>query len=267
VQGLKDVDELLRSLREHGTVDSEGQFTVSLSQARRKLKQFHSSDPARFLLLMVSAGVAAGATRITVDRTDRSYRLWFAEAYLAEAELLETLEKPQNARPNSACSDLVAGIQGSFARQAESVEVDVFHPDHHSFGWRLTPDSEESLGVKPDGRHGVQVGVRLSWDLKSRLLSLLASLGGYAGMTAEERLIDRFADRALLPLFLQGQPVPRPIVLPESPATAVFGALPEVNLARPCHARLSSNGQWRGVLALADEPVQVVLNGIACPQC
>lgn len=260
---MKDVDELLRSLREHGTVDSEGQFTVSLSQARRKLKHYHSSDTARFLLLLVSAGVAAGATRITIDRVERSYRLWFAEAYLCETELLAALEKPQSASQRSGGADLVAGIQGSFARQAESVEVDVFHPDRHSFCWRLTPESEEALGVRPEGRHGIQIWLRFRADWRARLRSLLSSLGGYAGMTAEERLVDRYADRALLPLHLQGQPVARSLVLPSSPATAVFGVLPEVHLAKPCHARLPSPGLWRGVLALGKEPIQLVVHGVA----
>jgi hypothetical protein len=58
---VKGVEQLLAELREHGTIDSQGEFTLSLSEARRKLVQYHSSDKARYLLLLLAAGIAAGA--------------------------------------------------------------------------------------------------------------------------------------------------------------------------------------------------------------
>lgn len=260
--GMKDVDELLRSLREHGTVDSEGQFTVSLSQARRKLKHFHSSDPARFLLLLVSSGIASGATSIKVERAQRSLHLWCEDAYLPEGELLQTLEKPQSVNPNSGAGDLVAGIQGSFTQRAASVQVEVLHPQKRSYSWTLLPSSEESHEVRAEGRRGMEIWVRFEprWD--QRLKSLFTSLRGYAGMPPEERLVDRFADRSLVPITLDGQMVNRALVLPDSVASAVIGEMPENRVGSPFHVTWEGR-DWRGVLALSSSPVQLVVNGIS----
>ena len=52
-----DVEQLLQSLKEHGTIESEDRaFTLSLSRARRYLASNQSSSPHRFLVAL-----AAGA--------------------------------------------------------------------------------------------------------------------------------------------------------------------------------------------------------------
>ena len=123
-RSVQRVDELLHSLREHGTLDSQGEFTVSLSEARRKLKQYHSSEPARYVLLLVSAGFASGGRSAAVTRRDHCLTIRFPGAYLSENELLQALDNPHNSA-SSAATDLVLGIQGALNHQAQEVKLRV----------------------------------------------------------------------------------------------------------------------------------------------
>ena len=47
-----------------GQLDSQGQFTLALAQAREKLAKFLLKSPQDYLLKLIQAGVAAGAQRL-----------------------------------------------------------------------------------------------------------------------------------------------------------------------------------------------------------
>ena len=111
-RSVQRVDELLHSLREHGTLDSQGEFTVSLSEARRKLKQYHSSEPARYVLLLVSAGFASGGRSAAVTRRDHCLTIRFPGAYLSENELLQALDNPHNSASSAALQGFVGVLSG-----------------------------------------------------------------------------------------------------------------------------------------------------------
>lgn len=257
---MQRVDELLHSLREHGTLDSQGEFTVSLSEARRKLKQYHSSEPARYVLLLVSAGFASGGRSAAVTRRDHCLTIRFPGAYLSENELLQALDNPHNSA-SSAATDLVLGIQGALNHQAQEVKLRVLSQASPSYQWVLRADSEDSQSVSGTCcQLELELSLDRSWS--ERLRGILAHLGGYAGMSEEERLLDRYGDRCLLPITTNGQAVDRPLVLPVSLAGAIVGDIPHNRLAFPTDHRIDSR-RWKGALALGDGAVTLVVHQIA----
>ncbi|MGE0489485.1 MAG: hypothetical protein AB7S38_09755 [Vulcanimicrobiota bacterium] len=62
---------LLERLRQGGTVDSLGQFTLDVEKARSKMARFQLTEPLRFGLEVVMAAVAGGASRIAITAESR----------------------------------------------------------------------------------------------------------------------------------------------------------------------------------------------------
>ena len=80
-RGERQEMSLLERLRQGGTVDSLGQFTLDVEKARSKMARFQLTEPLRFVLEVVMAAVAGGATRI--DITSQSRQLTVALPGLA----------------------------------------------------------------------------------------------------------------------------------------------------------------------------------------
>lgn len=66
----QSIDALLAALRAAGTADSEGWFTLDHDQALRKMRAWQLSDPHEWVLLLVSAAIASGASSVQVWRGD-----------------------------------------------------------------------------------------------------------------------------------------------------------------------------------------------------
>lgn len=62
---------LLERLRQGGTVDSLGQFTLDVEKARSKMARFQLTEPLRFGLEVVMAAVAGGASRVAITAEGR----------------------------------------------------------------------------------------------------------------------------------------------------------------------------------------------------
>lgn len=78
---------LLERLREAGTLDSEGQFTIDVARARDKMARFQLTDPSRYILELVAAAVANGAGRI--DLRTRPFEVRFDGEPLAALDHLD----------------------------------------------------------------------------------------------------------------------------------------------------------------------------------
>ena len=176
---MKDVEDLLSALREHGTIDSEGQFTVSLAEARRKLTQYHSSDKARYLLSLVSAGTASGATRIEIISSKTSYKLTFADAYIPEEHLLAAFEGTQGPETHAAAEELVLGLQGAFANDANRVALSVRSLKQRCFLWEMTADGDESKSISHQGVNSLEIHLQSNLSLITQMASLFQKLRGY----------------------------------------------------------------------------------------
>ena len=258
---MKGVEQLLAELREHGTIDSQGEFTLSLSEARRKLVQYHSSDQARYLLHLLAAGTAAGARGVTVEQTRDTCRLLMPGAHIAESALLKVFADPARPSPVAGAGDMVLGLQGAFHFRAVRVEVKAQRPGE-SFLWTLEPNSESSVPIESGGDTCLEVTLHFRAPLTEKLRGLLQSLRGYAAKSAEARLLDRFCDRSLIPLTYNGERCDRPLFLPTLGVLAQVGELGEKRLEFTPDCRLPERG-WRGVLALGPGAVQIVIHGVA----
>ena len=62
-----ELNDLLGHLRKEGQVVSSGAFTIDLIHAREKLKEFQLVEPTHYVLKLVQAAVAAGASAIHLD--------------------------------------------------------------------------------------------------------------------------------------------------------------------------------------------------------
>ena len=256
---MKSVDQLLTSLREHGTVDSEGSFTIGLTEARAKLRQYQSSERGRYILHLISGGVAAEAEYVRIEREGERLRLVFSGAYTDEEALAQAFGGTLTTSDTGA-DDLALGIRGALAEGAEAVGLLVEHPEKQGFWWRIDSKGEER------GTHSSSQAPSLALDLKfplswkERLSGILAGLRGYTGSNAEERLVQEFCDHSLVPVELRGQRVDRPLFLPDSAVGIRIGGAvggipsPDLNLELE---------NVRGVLCLARGKVQIIIRGVA----
>ncbi len=252
---MKDLDQLLSSLREHGTIDSAGEFTLSLAEARRKLTKFRSSDKARYLLLLVSGGLAAGATRVEILTQDSSFKIAFHQAGVAEAELLAAFEGKAS---SEAATDLMMGLQGAFDNRVERLALKVCAPKGSSYLWEMDRAGESNKPISSGGEFGIWLELRLTQGFRERLMGLLPFLRGYAGMAPEAQLVDQMCDRSRVPIFLDGQPVHRQQVLPRAGCYAAVGGLESPG---PKMTEFPEY-PWKAILALVPGPVHLVVFGV-----
>ncbi len=72
-----DLEAFLGDHRAQGQWDSQGVFTLAAAQAREKLARSALKIPQLYILKLVQAGVALGATRMRVDGFRNGLTLWF----------------------------------------------------------------------------------------------------------------------------------------------------------------------------------------------
>lgn len=260
-----NVSELLDSLREHGTIDSQGQFTVSLSQARRKLTQYHSSNQARYLLMLVSAGIAAKATEMVFSGSRGGYQIEMPGAYMGEEALLAAFRTGGHGGEDiPGAVDMVLGLQLALAQGASDVRVKVGHPTKASYSWYLSHDAEQSQPLLDSGASGISVELAFPGSWRERISNYFRSLRGYVGQPEEARLLEQFCDRSLTPIILNKERINRPVFLPEAIAYATIGEFSEHLPSQ--HGIVIGDYPWRGHLALLPGRVQLVVHGVAYGQ-
>ena len=82
-----DLEGFLARQESLGQWDSQGVFTVALAEARKKLSKFALKDPAFYVLKVIQAGVAMGATLMEVNTNATGLSVWFA---LSEGQSFES---------------------------------------------------------------------------------------------------------------------------------------------------------------------------------
>jgi hypothetical protein len=263
-----DIDQLLLAMREHGTLDSSGAFTISLSQARRKLTHYRSSNRSRYLVELFSAGLGAGAASATLERHGTGYRWTFPAAYIPEEHLLGSFGGGGHDSGLPSAVDLIVGVQSAMAEGARQVEISVLHPAKPSFRWSLRANDESSSPLPP-GEAGMEI--LLTFPLESwqeRISGLWRRWRGYAGQPREVRLLEQLCDHCDIPLALAGERLDRPAFIPDSPVSAKVGQL----RARVAFSRctpplvLAGHPNWRGFLVLSAKPVELIVRGVAMAQ-
>ena len=71
------LNDFLGALGQAGQNISEGAFTISPREARRKLSEFQHQDPHRYILLLISAAIEGGASYIEISDSRKSLTMAF----------------------------------------------------------------------------------------------------------------------------------------------------------------------------------------------
>lgn len=142
-----DINQFLNSQLEVGEVQSEGEFTISLDKARKKLAEFQLTDPHFYILKIIQAAVACGSGRVDVKLKRSGVAVHFATASPAfsEKSLMDALANPAGATPGT-LECLAIGINSSL----------VGDPQEVTFAW-WDGNTGRAVQVKDDVMSIVQV--------------------------------------------------------------------------------------------------------------
>ena len=118
------LEDLLDSLRTHGTIDSTGEFSVDVQRAQSIVPAYQTSDPYLFLVAVVSAGFSAGAERAEV-RTQKFPSRLVLELVNADlpVEELEDCYNTQKSTADESLLDLLLGIRAAFQTEVSKIEI------------------------------------------------------------------------------------------------------------------------------------------------
>lgn len=185
---------LIERLRgEGGRLDSRGSFTLDVKKAREKMARFQLTDPRRYILELVQAGVALGADAIHVT-TGSDVEVRFGGAPLPEDGLRRLddflLSAPQ-APEEYALRAVAMALAALGALQVRRVVVE------SAGGFQLARTAEgETHGTVPPGTNRILVEGANGWSL------VLA--------TPEEKLLDEETVWSPVPVRVNGRATLRP---------------------------------------------------------
>lgn len=256
-----DVDKLLNSLRENGTIDmTDGSFTVSLSEARRKLVQYQSSDPRRYLLILIAGLIGGGARRITIVREELTCTVTAAGTSLQEAGMTEAYSGRVEEARYPGVTDLILGLRLAFRCECLEIELEQEFQGKRGYRWELTEKDEDSFSTGEGQETSMTLRLSFQSTWKSRAAGFFKFFGGYVGQNQEVRLLIKYCDHSPVPILVDGQAVHQNFLVGLDWVCALVGESFRVSAGRP--SLVVSDLPWEGVLALHPGPVDLVLNGV-----
>ncbi len=132
---MSELDEFLAEVREAGTRHSDGTFTVSLQTAEEKLQRFTLTRPELYIVQLVAAGVASGASFLQITSSISGLEL-LSDGQTPSKEQLESLNSflfytfgaPEY------LNELAVGVQGALAYPVKRVLIEAFQEGQ---AWQL----------------------------------------------------------------------------------------------------------------------------------
>lgn len=115
------VDRFLEEGRNVGQHDSVGCFQLSGEQALSKLGRFSVSRPEQWILKMVQAAVAGGATRLDITQSRRETRLVFGLSHLPAPDELEHALLAPESPATPFLTELTIGLRSLLSTRRLSV--------------------------------------------------------------------------------------------------------------------------------------------------
>ncbi|MCA9781532.1 MAG: hypothetical protein KC800_32665, partial [Candidatus Eremiobacteraeota bacterium] len=237
-------------------------FTLSLSRARAKMAEFGSSDPARYLVSVLSGGIGGGAVCVRVRDAGAAISIWMEGGHFREEQLLAALESSVGSEYDGAL-DLILGCRGALKNSAESVEIFVRGTDRPGYRWLLQQDSEESEALPEARLDGIEVEIRFKESVVERIGRFFRSLRGYVGQRVEFRLVERLMDHSPVPIYLDGERIDRPFFLPTSPLELEIGSRSSIPFSQ-APMNFETRSSWSGGLACRAGRISIVVRGVVC---
>jgi hypothetical protein len=260
-QGCKEsrmnVDQLLDSLREHGTIDvEERSFSISLSKARASMVAFQSSNPRRFLVALAAGLNAAGAREIKIVFEDDSYFLSAPGAEVSEAALTNAFGG-EIEEDGGGAADLALGLRSGLRCGFQRATLDQRKFGKPGFRWIITPDTEESQQLV--GADESELSIELGTDptLLVKVGRFLQGLRKIEENREELPLLEQVYGCWRVPLWLDGRRVDQGLPSWGGRLSVAVGDL-DVRAS----LRLPARESWTGTLAVQPGNVKLYWNGI-----
>lgn len=256
------LDRLVGELEGAGEVVAEGGFTLDRDRAKEKVRDFALEDPNRYVLLLVQAAAAKGASRVGFEIDSDDMRIRFDGEPFTARDLDQLYAEMFSERPDDhafACRELALGLLGAMATDPAWVKVE--SGDGES-GARLymQPGQADRIEAAP----GVVAGTSI--HVKSRLgFRTLARFGrDVLGALPEEARIQEHCRRAPYEVSIDGRRVsegmPTDVLAPtthRARGIEIFaGFRPSTE---PASLEILCRGVWVTTHALPDLPPQLVV--------
>lgn len=206
---------LFDELRGEGRLDSRGHFTLDVAKALEKMRQFQLRDPRLYVLNLVAAAVANGASFVRTSSTPESFSLESDGRGYAFEDLAELFSSPfiANAPERRATQELAIGLFGTRGLTVQQVSLETWQGD---LGARLAI-VEGRLEIARLTQNPLPEGlnVRLSVREKSSLLDsaygLLGKVRRVKPQTQESEYVRGLCVFSPVPITLNGEQVNLPI--------------------------------------------------------
>ena len=129
------MDAFLQELQTDGQTDSEGEFSISVEAAMRKLRDFQLPRRGSFAAHLVACAVASGASRLLVSASHSSIDFYMDRPYLSSEDLDQLFLAPFRGQAPLFLKELAVGINGAFGLKPIYWRVESWSETQG--GWRL----------------------------------------------------------------------------------------------------------------------------------
>lgn len=247
------LDGYLRDLTREGQSVSEGAFTISAAEARRKLAEYQHAAPDRYILLLISSAVSGGAGFIEVVDDRKGLSIAFdGNTYTAQ----DFGRLYQRIFAGSVGAETTLGIGlAALGDRASVTSVS----DQGTARWKVGKNDdvvEDCLDTGPPL-------TTISISKPDKAWSFLRTLRGYAGLSSEARLVDSLCEHALIPININNQVVNRPVQLGNALAVSIGGDI-KASYQSPLTIELAQpEPDVRFALALGPGRLEAVVHGVS----
>ena len=215
------VDSFLQELTSEGRLDSVGQFTLSLEHAREKLSHFLLRSSEEYLLKLVQAGVAAGATSLELRSSTARVSFLMRGVSFAPVDLYNILQHllDQQSSPKARClRHLATAVNTATTTRATGISLATWDGQRgERIFWKAGGRSRRPW--RPTGSQPLFLFQlrRTALESASQFLHLLSQrdifsmlLGSRSGLDPDRLMLLDRASWCPVPLSLNGQWLPRP---------------------------------------------------------
>lgn len=238
-----DVESLLDSLARHGTIDSTGSFTLNLGRAQELLPRFQSSNPASYLLQLISFAVSQGVSRITLRSLRRGFNVVLHGLSVPLDELKRTLLLDPNCLPD-------LGLSLTRALKSGLRQIVVTNWGTQSYRHSLPADRTATLAAQKAPALEIQF-VRAGWF----------QLSGLGPNQPELELLGKHAIWSRTPILLDNKEVGLQYGLGSSAFVIAVGQVDLDRFVRPPDL-IVPEMPWSGFLGFRYGHLDFVVDGV-----
>ena len=254
------LQEHLDRLRVDGCLDCDDVVTLSVAELFSRFRQVSLEDAERYLALIVGTGLACHADSVTVDRSASKLEVRMPGAYLRKEDLQRSFFTLFCAEPPRG-SDLVLGLLMAGSFKAESVRLDVRHPELPSYCWS-SENPEDYLGLEVEDDAKEEMVVTIEFDA-SWLEDVIEWLNDFRHPedAAECLSLSQLCRFSGVDISVEGSRINTPLSLGQAPVALARGeSIPVSHLKTSLLQRPA--GRWTGVVGLDNGPLSFLVRGI-----